>query len=88
MQTSRRTFKLAQRLTAARVAALKAFWDGQQGGVVSFLVYNLVEGAGHDPRNNISELCQPIQTSRWKLVRTLRHSHHFGTGFDQGEGPV
>src|SRR5579884_3678695 len=31
-QTSRRTFKLAQRLTATLVAALKAFWDGQQGG--------------------------------------------------------
>ncbi len=29
-QTSRRTFKLAQRLTAAQVTVLKAFWDGQQ----------------------------------------------------------
>jgi hypothetical protein len=44
-QTSRRTFKLAQRLTAARAIALKAFWDGQQGGVVPFLFYNLAEGA-------------------------------------------
>jgi len=44
-QTSRRTFKLAQRLTAARAIALKAFWDGQQGGVVPFLFYDLAEGA-------------------------------------------
>jgi len=43
-QTSRRTFKLAQRLTAARATALKSFWDGQQGGVVPFLFYNLAEG--------------------------------------------
>lgn len=35
-QTSRRTFKPAQRLTAAPAAALKTFWDGQQGGVVPF----------------------------------------------------
>jgi hypothetical protein len=50
-QTSRRTFKLTQRLTAARAAALKSFWDGQQGGVVPFLFYNLAEGA-YDPTGN------------------------------------
>lgn len=53
-QTSRRTFKLAQRLTAARVAALKTFWDGQQGGVVPFLFYNLAEG-GYDPTGNSTQ---------------------------------
>jgi len=46
--TSRRTFHLAQRLDATKAAALKAFWDGQQGGVVPFLFYNLVEGP-YDP---------------------------------------
>jgi hypothetical protein len=50
-QTSRKTFKLAQRLTAAGAIALKAFWDGQQGGVVPFLFYNLAEGA-YDPSGN------------------------------------
>ena len=44
-QTSRRTFKLSQRLTALLTDALKAFWDGQLGGVVPFLFYNLAEGA-------------------------------------------
>ena len=53
-QTSRRSFKLAQRLTAARVATLKAFWDGQQGGVVPFLFYNLAEGA-YDPSGNSTQ---------------------------------
>ncbi len=43
-QTSRKTFKLAQRLTAGRATAFKAFWDGQEGGVVPFLFYNLAEG--------------------------------------------
>lgn len=53
-QTSRRTFKLAQRLAAARVAALKTFWDSQQGGVVPFLFYNLAEGA-YDPTGNSTQ---------------------------------
>lgn len=53
-QTSRKTFKLAQRLTAARVVALKAFWDGRQGGVVPFLFYNLAEGA-YDATGNSTQ---------------------------------
>lgn len=43
-QTSRKSFKMAQRLTAARAIALRSFWDGQQGGVVPFFFYNLAEG--------------------------------------------
>jgi hypothetical protein len=43
-QTSRRTFKLAQRLAATPAAALRTFWDGQQGGVVPFYFYSLAEG--------------------------------------------
>jgi hypothetical protein len=43
-QTSRKTFRLAQRLPASRAAALKVFWDGQQGGVIPFFFYNLAEG--------------------------------------------
>ena len=53
-QTSRRSFKIAQRLTAARSIALKAFWDGQQGGVVPFLFYNLAEGT-YDPTGNSTQ---------------------------------
>ena len=53
-QTSRKVFKLAQRLTAARAIALKAFWDGQQGGVVPFLFYNLAEGA-YDATGNSTQ---------------------------------
>jgi len=50
-QTSRHTFTLAQRLTAAQVIALKAFWDSQLGGVVPFVFYNLIEGT-YDPTGN------------------------------------
>ncbi len=50
-QTSRHTFTLAQRLTAAQVAALKAFWDSQQGGATPFVFYNLIEGT-YDPTGN------------------------------------
>ena len=53
-QTSRKTFKLAQRLTATRAAALKTFWDGQQGGVVPFLFYNLAEGT-YDATGNSTQ---------------------------------
>ncbi len=53
-QTSRRSFKIAQRLTAARAIALKAFWDGQQGGVVPFLFYNPAEGA-YDATGNSTQ---------------------------------
>ena len=49
--TSRRTFKVAQRLNATKAAALKTFWDGQQGGVVPFVFYNLIEGT-YDPTGN------------------------------------
>jgi hypothetical protein len=53
-QTSRKTFELAQRLTAARVIALKSFWDGQQGGGVPFLFDNLADGA-YDPTGNSTQ---------------------------------
>ena len=53
-QTSRHTFKLGQRLTATRAIALKAFWDGQQGGVTPFLFYNLAEGA-YDATGNSTQ---------------------------------
>ena len=43
-QTSRRTFKLAQRLTAARARCAQGILGRQQGGVVPFLFYNLAEG--------------------------------------------
>lgn len=53
-QTSRKAFKLAQRLTAGRAISLKAFWDGQQGGVVPFLFCNLCEGA-YDATGNSTQ---------------------------------
>ncbi len=53
-QTSRKTFKLAQRLTSTSVAALKTFWGSQQGGAVPFLFYNLAEGA-YDPTGNSTQ---------------------------------
>ena len=53
-QTSRKTFKVAQRLTAARAISLKAFWDGQQGGVIPFLFYNVAEGT-YDATGNSTQ---------------------------------
>ena len=37
-----------------RAIALKTFWDGQQGGVVPFLFYNLAEGA-YDATGNSTQ---------------------------------
>ena len=42
--TSRRTFTMTKKLTATAAAALKTFWDGQGGGLIPFLFYNLIEG--------------------------------------------
>jgi hypothetical protein len=53
-QTPRKTFKLAYRLISTSAAALKAFWDGQQGGLVPFLFYNLSEGP-YDPAGNSTQ---------------------------------
>jgi hypothetical protein len=39
-ETSRRTFKLAQKLNASMLATLKSFWDGQNGGLTPFFFYN------------------------------------------------
>ena len=51
--SSHRTSNLANRLTAT-AAALKTFWDGQQGGLVPLLFYNLVEGT-YDPTGNSTQ---------------------------------
>jgi len=53
-QTSRHTFWLSQRLTAALAIALKGFWDNQQGGAVPFVFYNLIEGS-YDPTGNSTQ---------------------------------
>lgn len=53
-QTSRRTFSMSQRLTAALAIALKAFWDSQQGGAAPFVFYNLIEGT-YDPTGNATQ---------------------------------
>jgi len=71
-QTSRRTFKLAQRLTATRVAALKAFWDAHQGGVFPFLFYNLAEGS-YDPTGNSTQgRTRSCSAATGRRLRTLR----------------
>jgi len=55
-QTSRKTFRLTKRLSAAALATLKAFWDSQNGGLTPFLFYNPFEpgsglqiGSNYDP---------------------------------------
>jgi len=73
-QTSRKTFKLAQRLTAARVVALKSFWDNQQGGVVPFIFYNLIEGAydstGNSPLGRYTVVFRGNWSQTTNMLRT------------------
>jgi hypothetical protein len=73
-QTSRKTFKLTQRLTATRAVALKTFWDGQQGGVVPFLFYNLAEGAydasGNSPQGRYTVVFRGNWSQTTGLLRT------------------
>jgi hypothetical protein len=44
-QTSRRTFKLSQKLTVTQITALKAFWDAAGAGLTPFIFYNPFDGA-------------------------------------------
>jgi hypothetical protein len=56
-QTPRRSFKLAQRLTASALDALKTFWDAHRD--VAFFFYNPWEatpvGSNYDPDGNSTE---------------------------------
>jgi hypothetical protein len=59
VETSRRTFKVAKRLDATTLAALKTFWDAQNGGLAAFLFYNPFDvasgqpiGSNYDPEGN------------------------------------
>lgn len=70
-QTSRKSFRLAQRLTAARVATLKAFWDGQQGGVIPFLFYNLGEGAYDSTGNSTQGRYTVVFRGNWSQTAGL-----------------
>ena len=50
--TSRKTFQLSQRLSAAALATLYSFWQAHAGGV-PFAYYNPFEPlSGHDPGSN------------------------------------
>ena len=52
-QTSRRTFRLSQRLCAADLGTLYAFWVAKQGGLIPFDFYSPFEvAAGHDIGSN------------------------------------
>jgi hypothetical protein len=58
-QTSRRTFRLSKRLSAAVLSALYSFWVSQKGGLTPFAFYNPFEvvasqqiGSNFDPTGN------------------------------------
>ena len=69
--TSRRTFKVSQRLDATKAAALKTFWDGQQGGVVPFLFYNLIEGAYDATGNSVTGRYTVVFRCNWQQTTGL-----------------
>jgi hypothetical protein len=48
-QTSRRTFRLAKRLSASALATLYAFWTARNGGLSPFYYYNPEEPASGQP---------------------------------------
>jgi len=58
-QTSRRTFRLAKRLTASALDALYDFWVSQNGGLTPFVFYDPFDvaagqqiGSNYDPTGN------------------------------------
>src|ERR1035437_2034319 len=64
--SSRRTFKLSQRLTATNAATLKTFWDNQQGGVLPFVFYNLVEGTYDSTGNSTQGRYTVVFRNNWQ----------------------
>lgn len=70
-QTSRRTFKLAQRLTAAAIATLKAFWDTHHGGVIPFLFYNLAEGTYDATGNSTQGRYTVVFRGNWSQMTSI-----------------
>ena len=61
-KTSRRTFRLAKRLSASALATLYNFWVAQNGGLSPFLFYNPEEpvpgqpvGSNYDPTGNSTQ---------------------------------
>ena len=69
--TSRRTFKVSQRLNSTKAAALKTFWDGQQGGVVPFVFYNLIEGTYDPTGNSVTGRYTVVFRSNWQQTTGL-----------------
>jgi hypothetical protein len=69
--TSRRTFKVSQRVNATKAAALKTFWDGQQGGVVPFVFYNLIEGTYDPSGNSVTGRYTVVFRSNWQQTTGL-----------------
>lgn len=69
--TSRRTFKVSQRLNATKAAALRTFWDGQQGGIVPFVFYNLIEGAYDPSGNSVTGRYTVVFRSNWQQTTGL-----------------
>ena len=69
--TSRRTFRVSQRLNATKAAALKTFWDGQQGGVVPFVFYNLIEGTYDPAGNSVTGRYTVVFRSNWQQTTGL-----------------
>jgi hypothetical protein len=58
-QTSRRTFRLSKRLSAAALSALYNFWVSQNGGLTPFALYDPFDvtsgqqiGSNYDPSGN------------------------------------
>ena len=69
--TSRRTFRVSQRLNATKAVALKTFWDGQQGGVVPFVFYNLIEGTYDPTGNSLPGRYTVVFRSNWQQTTGL-----------------
>ena len=75
-QTSRKTFKLSQRLSAVRPAPLvlsplellKAFWDAHDGGLIPFVYYNPFEPISGQPIGSNYDATGASTVGRYTVV--------------------
>lgn len=58
-------------MNATKAAALRTFWDGQQGGIVPFVFYNLIEGAYDPSGNSVTGRYRVVFRSNWQQTTGL-----------------
>jgi hypothetical protein len=73
-QTSRKSWKLSQRITASALAGLKTFFEAQQGGMTPFLFYNVFEGTYDPSGDSLTGRYTVVFRGNWQQTTEMQRS--------------